>query len=348
MTAKVNQIKVLHSLPGRVRFRLPAPAVGSGTGAGTKDMVLDLEGVLWVRLNPACCSLAVGFSPDSLSTARILAALRAHMSRSGQVRIAPLACCSRGPAHKEGQEVSPVRGAALRFAGLSLVAGWAFLRGGVLKLTVRQTLFSPLGLAVAAATLPLLKKAKQDLESRRFGLDGFLAGSILAATAMGEAVTALEILWIDSGAELLSAWIAQRSRKAISEILRISGKNTFLVVDGQEIEVPVDRVPARGRGGPAHRGEGAGGRGHRRRPGPGRRIPPQRPVRVHAPDQRRPGPGRDPGPGGGGFRQGPPGGRPHLPGPDHPPGGGVPGEPGPPSSRRPTGWPYGCSSWGRP
>ena len=85
---------------------------------------------------------------------------------------------------------------------------------------------------LAAAAYPLFKKLLRDLRGRRFGLDGFLAASIVTAVAMGEAITALEVLWIDSCAEFLTAWINQRSRRAISEILQVAAKNTFISVDG--------------------------------------------------------------------------------------------------------------------
>ena len=94
----------------------------------------------------------------------------------------------------------------------------------------------------AAAIYPLFKKLLRDFRGRRFGLDGFLAASIVTAVAMGEAITALEVLWIESGAEFLTAWINQRLRRAISEILQVAAQNTFISVDGQEVEVPVEQV----------------------------------------------------------------------------------------------------------
>jgi cation-transporting P-type ATPase C len=201
-----------------------------------------LEGILWVRPNRTCASLAVGFQTDKITASDILAAIHGEQPRAQTKAVAVPGRASRRPDSAQPGDLNPVRRAGLRFGGLSAVMAGAFVRRVIFKMAVGQSLFSPLGILAALSTWPLIKKAMTDLRERRFGLDGFLAGSILTATAMGEALTALEILWIDSGAEFLTTWISQRSRRAISDILQVSGKNTFISVDGVEVEVAVDQV----------------------------------------------------------------------------------------------------------
>ena len=207
-----------------------------------QDDFKQSEGIIWVRTNPVCASLAVGYLEGTISAAEIMVRVNGLAPRAESKETDLAACSSCQGHHSPVAGGNSVRRAGLRFAGLSLVMGGALVRRLVFRVAVAQTLLSPLGILAAAATWPLIKKAIRDARARRFGLDGFLAGSILAATAMGEALTALEILWIDSGAEFLSTWIGRRSRRAISDILQVSSKNTFISLDGQEVEVPVDQV----------------------------------------------------------------------------------------------------------
>lgn len=233
-------VRVVHATGGRLRFRVPAMQGRADMAGRLRDYLMATEGVLGVKASRACASLIVEYSESKTSRAALTdglaGALAAPLTCPGpSCRMCTKTTVSAGPANE-------VKKAGIRFAGLSAVMAGVLVRRSLLKLAVTQSLLSPLGIVVAIGTVPLIKKAVSDVRERRFGLDGFLAGSILTAAAMGEALTALEILWIDSGAELLTAWIGQRSRRAISDILQVSGKNTFISVDGREVEVPVDRV----------------------------------------------------------------------------------------------------------
>ena len=231
-----SNIRVLHDIPGRIRFRVPGIRFNSGLIGRISDRLEQLDGVIWVRGNRRCASLAVGYRPRLINSMELVATIglvgqSSLTSGYGQ----PAAAALPGQA-------DPVRRAGLRFAGLTAVTVWAFIRETILKATVNQALFSPLGLVTAVGAWPMIKKAIKDFRERRFSLDGFLAGSILTATAMGEAMTALEILWIESGADLLAAWVKRRSRRAVSEILQVTSRDTFICVDGKEVEVAVDQV----------------------------------------------------------------------------------------------------------
>jgi cation-transporting P-type ATPase C len=111
------------------------------------------------------------------------------------------------------------------------------------QLPVVHSALSPLGLLTVAASLPLLRRSiAQFREERRVSLESFLGATTLAAVAAGEATTALEVLWIHSGAAWLTAWISERSRHAISEIMQLSERTTFKLVEGVEVAVPAEAL----------------------------------------------------------------------------------------------------------
>ena len=119
------------------------------------------------------------------------------------------------------------------------------VRQFVFMLPVAQTAFSPLGLLTALASLPLLRSSVEHFrKDRTVSLESFLGGTTLIAIAVGEAETALEVLWIHSGAAWLTAWITERSRRAITQIVELNDREACKLVDGQEVRVPVEALAA--------------------------------------------------------------------------------------------------------
>ncbi len=232
------EYSIRHSLPGRVRLRI-APR---GMLAAAEICCAALEGVLRIRSNSACGSLVVVYDSGRTSREAILTALRACQPAEEAAPVAiPETDCSCRP-----MPVSLGTGGPFaRFLALSAVMGFVFVKGVVFKGVLVQSLFSPLGLLSLASSWPLLKEALRRARERQFSMEGLLAAGCVAATAAGQAVTALEILWIHSGAESLNTWTAERSRRSVAEILDLTAKNTFILAGDVEVEIPASGVKPR-------------------------------------------------------------------------------------------------------
>ncbi|NCC26206.1 MAG: cation-translocating P-type ATPase, partial [Deltaproteobacteria bacterium] len=232
-------IVIKHEIPGRLRLKVKA-LKGSARDAVQLDELKNLEGLLWLRVNPVCASLVLAFDPETLAPLTLLDRVRqtfhpAQVPKSADPDMASNCACPKDNGR-------PVRKALIRFVSISAVFGAAVIRESIFKASVAQTIASPLGLAGVFFSLPLIVSGVRKLKEKRLGLEGFLAAGTVTAIAAGEAMTAFEILWINSGAELLSAWIAERSRKSIAEILEITSHHTFVLVDGVEVEKAVEDV----------------------------------------------------------------------------------------------------------
>ena len=239
-------IIIRHSIPGRVRFGIRALR-GNDALAATLDMELGrLSFIENVRANVRCGSLAVRFAPGKVGRQAVMDHVAALMDAPAPQRPAsahapacasPLCECSACRETRTG--CNPVKPALRRFIGISAVMGVVFVRTAVVGLTVAETAFSPLGLVAMGFSLPLFKQAYKQFKDKRFTLEAFLGASCVAAVAAGEALTAFEVLWINSGAELVKAWITERSRRSIGQILEISSHHTFILVNGVEVETEV-------------------------------------------------------------------------------------------------------------
>ncbi|TYT75176.1 heavy metal translocating P-type ATPase [Desulfobotulus mexicanus] len=233
-----KKFAVRHDIPGRLRIRALSLRQ-TETEKKLKERSENLEGLLWLRINPGCASLVLFYDKNKLSREDLLEFLNHFFGMDG---VTPL----KNPADDNPEcvcvEEHAVRKAFSRFAAISVVMGGVLLRNAIFKTATLQTAFSPLGIVTFALTAPLIRSALKRSRERKFTLDGFLAAGSTAAIAAGEAMTALEILWINSGAELLSAWIAERSRKSIASILDITSHHTFVLIDGVEVERHVSEL----------------------------------------------------------------------------------------------------------
>ncbi|WP_319523046.1 cation-translocating P-type ATPase [uncultured Desulfosarcina sp.] len=234
-----HSIKIKHAMAGRIRYRLPRLRKHRGLQAPLVDMLTAADGVLHVRLNPKCDCVIVRFDPQALAPQALTGKLEDFWQQTRTSSDASKGCL---PARVNESRQSELASAKRRFIGLSLLGAGVFVRTVLLGLPLAQTLLSPLGAVIAFAALPLVRNGLSDLRERRVSLESFLGGSIIAAVAAGEAMAAFEILWITSVGNLLKAWITERSRRAIRDILDITEKETYILVDGVEVSVAVDQV----------------------------------------------------------------------------------------------------------
>ncbi len=215
--------------------------------SGGQELVKELSGkknVLFARHNPRCNALVVRYNGQEGTRNDLLQLITDRFPAPGGSRTCTgcdaggrdaQCSCRSLPEASIGREVR-------RFGAITAVVGVVFLRSTILGATVSQTLFSPLGLATLAFSLPLARRGAKAVKRKRPNLDSFLAGGVLVSLAGGQAAAALEILWINTGADVLSAWIAERSRKHISDILEITSHHTFVVENGMEVEREVSSL----------------------------------------------------------------------------------------------------------
>lgn len=236
-------ISIRHDISGRLRIRA-SRLQHSKVASTVQQAITQVEGVTWVRVNLRCAGMIVVYQPHRLTRQALLDRLREALTAvkpKGQT--ADSAGCSSAPSgHANASHAT--RRAGRRFAIISGILGGVMLRRIFWGPVLQVSALSPLGLAALVLTLPLARTGLRRLRERQVSLDGFLAAGSVAAVATGEALTAMELLWINAGAELLTTWIAERSRRSIASILEITSHHTFVLVDGMEVERRVDELRA--------------------------------------------------------------------------------------------------------
>lgn len=234
----MNNIQVRHSIKGRTRLKIKGFSRNDRIWGLINDEISETSGIINVRINSKGASVILRYSPDTISESAIIQEITKLLPEQTESRSCSIECGCTSPENLK----DPIKPALYRFAAISAVMGGVLVKTFLLGLTVTETLFSPLGIIAVIASYPLLKDSLQQVKNKKFSLELFLGASIIAAVVAGEALTAFEVLWINSGAELLKAWITERSRKSIASILDATSHHTFILVDGVEVEAEVSSL----------------------------------------------------------------------------------------------------------
>jgi manganese/zinc-transporting P-type ATPase C len=136
-----------------------------------------------------------------------------------------------------------LKGLLLNAAGLTFFMLFALIRnlsgrspfsGRTLSVT---TAFATLG------AIPLLSRTVRDVQKgKKISLFSFLTAACTLAIATGEAMTALEIIWILSIGMFLEEYVSEKAKRAISDVLQILPERAFILENGVEREVELSQV----------------------------------------------------------------------------------------------------------
>ena len=177
-----NGITTEHSIPGRIRFKIPAIRNKPEKAQAYQNAASQIPGVLWAGGNPKSGSLVVRYDSGTLDGPTLRASLNGGPQPPGR-RPGDL---DASPATKKNRTNGDSRPSGLvRFAGLTALTAGVFFREAVLKTPVSQALFSPLGVMVALASLPLVRSGLRNLSRGSVTLESFLGGGVLRRRGRG-------------------------------------------------------------------------------------------------------------------------------------------------------------------
>lgn len=245
---KGDFLEVKHSIPGRIRVRVSPRGVIRSCRQELAERLARQDGVTSHEVREMTGTVIVHHDPGRVKVSQLL-----------ELLVDGLRICGKEHRTVPPQQVNPlepllrsrVKGA---FGGLAVGGLWNLigLTGFLLFSLARRFWFrSPLaenagsvtGILAGGLTVSLaLKTWVGRKEGKRWGLLPFLTLACGLAVFLGEALTALEILWVLSLGGVLEGFIAERSRRTISEALGSRAESAYLVMDGTEVEVPVSRL----------------------------------------------------------------------------------------------------------
>ncbi len=241
---KKNGIRVRQFIPGRMRVQVTACLQNSEKSSWMQKFMTGQKGVIRADVRAPSGSVIILFDPDKTGLDRLIQAVLTQVSHpvtfahddpvGADDATCTAACLCDTP------DDASFSTKARRVTWLSSVMIFALARKWIFGMALAQTPLSFLGLAAIAGTVPLIKEAVEDTaEKKKVTVKPFLAAGSIATIAMGQAFSAIQILWIYNVAELTEDYVAQRSRKAIRNILEVAPATAYVMRDGMEVETAV-------------------------------------------------------------------------------------------------------------
>jgi len=232
----MKKFKIKHSCSGRIRIQLLVLNNHLDALKQIETKMKILSGIINVRTNPTISCIIFKYDINIIDQPSVIKKLDVHFSQ----------WLSKNPQKKalirstknENALIKPL----LNFLAVSVVGAGILLRPFFSKKSLIQAPVSPLGIFTIVSALPLLFKLFKDIKQKHISSETILDVSIYASIFAGEIFAAIEILWITYGSILLQTWITERSRLAISSIIKIGESNVIVIRDGKEIEIESDQL----------------------------------------------------------------------------------------------------------
>lgn len=219
---------VIHSIPGRVRLRVPAVQVRPALAEALTVFLQDQEGIQEVRVNSGCYSATVTFHPTVWTAEQLCEFLQALCHEDIETYEPKLAALEQAQ-HVVDEE----SGAELWYSTTGIAI--AFLAEPLAPIAVPVFLL--------AASLPMLRRAYHSI-----AVDGKLNVDVLDASAtallsvQGALPMATGMVFLINVADYIRDLTVLQSKKAIEEVLAYQRNLAWVMRDGQMIQLPVSEI----------------------------------------------------------------------------------------------------------
>ncbi len=242
--AGLNQDKLIvcHSIPGRIRVRVVSIHFADQNVAELAGWLARQPGVGRAEAHSASRCVIILYDFHKIASEELLQLLAGRLACGAGAALAEMERSRVLPGTSTKKSKS-LFGPLLEEVALTGFVGYLLIRRIVFKSPLPAKRFGLISGVVILSGLPLFSRALEDLRRGRIvSLFPFLALTLGLAVFLGEATTALEVIWILRFGMLLEDYAAEQARRSIGAVLQVAPRHTCLLADGNEIRIPVTDV----------------------------------------------------------------------------------------------------------
>jgi cation-transporting P-type ATPase C len=244
---KKKQLLVCHAVRGRLRVRFASLRLSETDSVALAQWLLGHPEVEEAQVRYITGSIIIRYNPQGTNQTVILSILSKITDHCAEWleqsdSMAPTESVTKATHHKtNGQFRFGWR--LLWLIGLTAFSIYELFRRFILKSPLPEGMLSLTGIVAAIGTVPILKEGASELAKKQgLGLYLFLGGACILAILAGQATAALEVAWVTSLSIFIEGYVTDKSRRAIRESLKWQVKNTYIIIDGIEREIPLTQV----------------------------------------------------------------------------------------------------------
>jgi heavy metal translocating P-type ATPase len=237
----LSGLAICHHTTDRLRCKAPVVRDGMLNPQALQRFLVDQVGIESADVRVRTGSIIVRYD-GKLTSVQAIAEILQQVAADPSDLIAPSAeeHAPKLRTTRHSEDRSSLTLGLVRVLALTGFMGYYLVRTFLLE--------SPLSpkwvtLATVAGSLSLFQQTLNDVrQGRLFSVHLFLSSGSALALVTGQPAAALEVAWIREIGELLENYVQDRSRRQIRETLMVSARSAFALVNGVEVEIPVERI----------------------------------------------------------------------------------------------------------
>lgn len=223
---------VVHALPDRTRLLVPACKYQADLAQGIETFLKNQPGIVRVRINRLCGSIIVSYDPAQWTGP----ALCTLVSSLTEEQLRPY----------QGNGSAPTNGGAVSRATPATQLPVELLMSSTaiaLSLGLPSLASACLPWLLLGSARPIFRRAYETLIHRnKLNVDVLDAAATALLTIQGNLTTAACMVWLVNIADYIRDITAERSRKALSEVLDYQTHPAWVVRDGKKMQVDVAAI----------------------------------------------------------------------------------------------------------
>ncbi|AIF52147.1 cation-translocating P-type ATPase [Pelosinus sp. UFO1] len=230
--------QIVHQIPGRIRVYHPRIKYNPNLAAQIEMLLREQKGIEECKANPKSGKILIKYNRDMISEEVLWPLLQNQSYNTSK----PKVCKREKTKPFELEDVSiPTQIALVAIGGLALLYHlFRYLfRPAPLSLNLaRQT-----SLITLITAFPILRSGVENLFLRRVLNNEILIGTaIILSVLLREGTTGLVVVWLVNLSTLIETLTLDKSRRTIRSMLEGNQKDAWLVINGQEILVPISQL----------------------------------------------------------------------------------------------------------
>ncbi len=234
---------IVHKLPGRIRLYFPQLKSNPDFAACMTEFLLKQAGITECTANPKTGKLFLYYDQTRLSD-EVLCSLLRQYDGEGQTPNIALSKVKKAVPKKifELEDMSiPTQIGLVVLGGAALL--YYVVRYCCRRSPVTWGMERIISLITLITAIPILRSGLESMVYQRKLNNEILIGSAtLLSLLLREGATGLVVVWLVNLSTLVETLTLDRSRRTIRTMLEGNEKNAWIVVDGQEVSIPIAQL----------------------------------------------------------------------------------------------------------
>lgn len=227
---------IIHQLPGRLRLYTPALRQNEFLGKRLENYLQNQINIINCTANPSSGRLLIKYNPSTYSTQQLCNLVCSYLQQS-PLRRPPVSRTHRQLFEPESMPI-PTQMALVAVGGIALL--YHLFRHVRRRGPMPRRLERNMSFITLLTALPILRSGFEHLFfHRKLNNDLLIAAATILSLFLREGATGLIVVWLVNLSTLLETLTLDHSRRAIRSMLEGTEKNTWLLVDNQEVSVPI-------------------------------------------------------------------------------------------------------------